>query len=99
MTSLAIEIDVLSILDVVVTEDSLTVKLNDGRTLTTPLAWFPRLQNATDPERLDFRLTGAGHGIHWPRLDEDVSLAGLIAGRPSSESPASLQAWLRTRTP
>lgn len=97
MTSLAIEIDILAIVNVRVSEDALTVDLNDGRVLSVPLAWFPRLMNGTIDERNTWRLIGHGHGIHWPLLDEDISLAGLIAGKPSLESPPSLQAHLNSR--
>ena len=61
-------------------EDELTVSLADGRRISVPLAWFPRLLNATDEERAEFRLIGSGEGIHWPRIDEDISVAGLLRG-------------------
>mgnify|MGYP000850298625 CR=1 FL=1 len=97
MTSLAIELDVLAIRDVHVSEFTLTVKLNDDRTLGVPLSWYPRLQHATEAERRDFRISVSGHGIHWPGVDEDLSLAGLLAGQPSVECPESIQAWLQSR--
>ena len=84
--------------DVKVTEDSLSVELTDGRTIVVPLAWYPRLLHATPDERNSWRLIGAGRGIHWPKLDEDISVASLLAGRPSGESPASLKKWLATRS-
>jgi len=61
-------------------EDELTVSLSDGRRISVPLAWFPRLLNATAEERAEFRLIGGGEGIHWPRVDEDISVAGLLRG-------------------
>jgi hypothetical protein len=61
-------------------DDELTVSLADGRRISVPLVWFPRLLNATIDERLDFRLIGAGEGIHWPRVDEDISVATLLRG-------------------
>ncbi len=67
--------------DVKVTKDSLTVGLNDGRTISVPLAWFPRLQHATPREWKKWRLIGNGRGIHWDSLDEDISVEGLLAGR------------------
>lgn len=67
------------------TEDELIVTLDDGRVLSVPLAWFPRLARATAVQRDEFELLGNGEGIHWPRLDEDVSVAGLLAGHPSPE--------------
>jgi len=80
-----------------VTRDSLVVDLSDGRTITVPLAWFPRLVHGSKAERSNWRLIAAGHGIHWPGLDEDLSMEGLLAGRPSGESKASLERWLRGR--
>jgi len=73
------------------------VDLNDGRTLSAPLAWYPRLLHATARERRKWRLVGGGEGIHWPDLDEDVSVKGLLAGRPSVESQASFKRWLARR--
>lgn len=83
--------------DVKVTEDSLSAELTDGRTIVVPLAWYPRLLHATPDERNSWRLIGGGRGIHWPQLDEDISVASLLVGRPSGESPASLKKWLATR--
>lgn len=80
-----------------ITEDTLTVELVDGRSIAVPLAWYPRLLHATPAERGDWRLIGRGEGLHWPALDEDISVDALLAGRPSSESQASLQRWLTTR--
>lgn len=80
-----------------VTKDTLTVDLSDGRTVSVPLAWFPRLLRATQEERNNWRLIGKGHGIHWEDIDEDVSVEGLLAGRPSGESQASFKKWLEGR--
>ena len=66
--------------EVLLTEDELTVQLADGRTISVPLVWFPRLLNATPEQRSDFRLIGGGEGIHWPGLDEDLSVSGLLRG-------------------
>ena len=77
-----------------VTRDALAVDLADGRTLIVPLAWSPRLLHGNATERSRWRLIGRGMGIHWPDLDEDISVAGLLAGKPSGESPGSLAAWL-----
>ena len=71
--------------------------LSDGRIISVPLAWFPRLVSATVEERGHCRLIGAGEGIHWPVLDDDVSVEGLLLGRMSGESQQSLQRWLETR--
>lgn len=80
-----------------VTRDTLTVDLVDGRTLRVPLAWYPRLLHATQKERNHWKLTGRGEGIHWPDIDEDIRVAGLLAGHPSRESRASLEEWLSSR--
>jgi hypothetical protein len=82
---------------VTVAEDTLTVELSDGRSLSVPLAWFPRLVHATPAERKSWRLIGRGHGIHWDKLDEDISVEGLLAGKPSGESEASFKKWLSAR--
>jgi hypothetical protein len=83
---------------VTVTEDALTVELSDGRTLSVPLAWFPRLLHATSEERNHWRLIGKGEGIHWEDIDEDISIENLLAGKPSGESQTSLKQWLQNRT-
>ena len=70
---------------------------SDGRNVTAPLAWFPRLQHGTAKERNNWRLIGRGEGIHWPDLDEDISVEGLMLGEPSSESQQSFQRWLQKR--
>ncbi|HVR73411.1 MAG TPA: DUF2442 domain-containing protein [Planctomycetota bacterium] len=80
-----------------VKDDELVVHLDDGRVLSVPLAWYPRLFHGTPAEREDWRLIGRGEGIHWPRLDEDVSVENLLAGSPSTESQASLRRWLEAR--
>jgi hypothetical protein len=80
-----------------VSEDTLAVELQDGRTLIVPLSWYPRLEHATKGEREQWRLIGGGAGIHWDAIDEDVSVEALLAGRPSSESQSSLKRWLQAR--
>jgi hypothetical protein len=80
-----------------VSDDTLTVDLVDGRTVSVPLAWYPRLSHGSAAERDNWRLIGRGEGIHWPDLDEDISVDGLLAGRASSESQPSLERWLRSR--
>src|SRR6266536_4177376 len=84
--------------DVKVTDDELTVQLEDGRTLAVPLVWYPRLLHGSKRERARWRLIGRGVGIHWPALDEDISVEGLLAGRRSGESQASLKRWFARRT-
>jgi hypothetical protein len=80
-----------------VTKDALVVDLDDGRTVLTPIAWYPRLQHATAQERNNCRFIGNGEGIHWPDLDEDISVDGLLRGRVSGESQRSFKAWLEAR--
>ena len=82
---------------VIVTDDTVTVELTDGRSISVPLAWYPRLLHANPEERGKWQLIARGEGIHWPDVDEDISVSSLIAGRPSAESAASLQRWLAGR--
>jgi hypothetical protein len=98
MSTFQTEIQVAKALQVTVTDDSLTVDLVDGRTLSVPLAWYPRLVHGTPQERDNWRLIGDGEGIHWLDLDEDLSVEGLLLGRPSSESQRSFQRWLDERS-
>jgi len=84
-------------LDVSVADDTLTVDLADGRTLSVPLAWYPRLLHGTQEERRNWRLIGDGVGIHCPDLDEDISIEGMLLGKQSGERQASLQRWLQAR--
>jgi hypothetical protein len=81
-----------------VSEESLTITLADGRTVSAPIAWYPRLFHATPAERAEWRLIGDGQGVHWPQLDEDISVQNVLAGQPSGESQRSLQRWLGART-
>ena len=80
-----------------VSDDTLTVDLADGRTVSAPVAWYPRLSHGSVPERENWRLIGRGEGIHWPDLDEDISVESLLEGRASGESQSSLERWLRSR--
>ena len=82
---------------VMVTDDAVQFELSDGRTVAAPLAWYPRLGHGTPAERAHWRLVGRGTGVHWPDLDEDISVEGILAGRPSGESQASLKRWLEAR--
>ena len=79
-------------------KDSLLVDLSDGRRVCIPLTWYPRLLHGTRRERECYELIGEGEGIHWPELDEDISVEGILAGRPSQESQLSLRKWMKTRT-
>lgn len=80
-----------------VTDHALTVELVDGRVVSVPTPWYPRLAEASDRERRTWVLIGAGVGIHWPALDEDVSVDGLLRGERSGESRASLRSWRAAR--
>jgi len=80
-----------------VTEDTLSVELEDGRTISIPIGWYPRLAHGTAAERSHFQISGAGYGIHWPELDEDIGVEGLLLGKKSTESPASFERWLKQR--
>ena len=92
-----IETRAAAVQDVVVSDDSLMVDLVDGRTVSVPLAWYPRLLHGRPEERNNWRLIGQGEGIHWPDLDEDLSADNILFGQPSGESQRSLDRWLQTR--
>ena len=97
MTTSPVEARPALALEVRVTDDTLAVDLADGRTLSVPVSWYPRLAHGSPADRAQWRLIGHGEGIHWPLLDEDISVEGLLAGRRSGEAQASLQRWLETR--
>jgi hypothetical protein len=86
MSTLAAEFGKAAAHNMSVSDDALAVDLADGRTITAPLAWFPRLAHGTPAERANWRLIGGGEGIHWPDLDEDISVRSLLAGRRSGEA-------------
>ena len=91
------EVNVPEAMAISATEDTLTAELSDGRIISIPLSWYPRLVHATPHERNNWDLIGGGQGIHWPDLDEDISIEGLLAGRKSGESRESLKQWLLAR--
>ena len=97
MSSSAVEIRQARAQAVKVTDDGLTVDLADGRTITVPLAWYPRLLQASPAERVNWRFVGDRQGIHWADLDEDISVEGLLAGKRSGETQSSLKTWLEQR--
>ena len=98
MNTLAVEIRIPEALNVLLTDDTLSVDLSDGRSISVPIAWFPRLLHSTEQERNNWRLIGKGQGIHWEDIDEDISIEGLLAGRPSGESQESFKKWLSKRS-
>lgn len=87
----------VKIVSVTISDDTLAVDLEDGRTIAVPIGWYPRLAYGTAAERAKFRISGAGYGIHWPDLDEDIGVEGLILGKKSTESQASFERWLQRR--
>jgi hypothetical protein len=97
MNSLAVVEREVAASSVEVTEDELIIALVDGRRISVPLVWYPRLSHATQKERESYELMGRGTGIHWPLIDEDLSVSGILRGNPSYESEKSLQSWLEAR--
>ena len=98
MSSLAvIEVKEAQAREVHVTEDMLTVTLTDGRIVSVPLAWYPRLWYGTPEERANVEILGNGTILHWPDLDEDLSVTGILLGKRSGESLTSLRKWLEAR--
>jgi len=98
MNTLAVEIRIPEALDVLLTDDTLSVDLSDGRSISVPIAWFPRLLHSTEQERSNWRLIGKGQGIHWEDIDEDISIVELLAGKPLGESQESFGKWLAKRS-
>jgi hypothetical protein len=84
-------------MQVSVTDDTVSVELEDGRTLAIPLGWYPRLTHGTPSERSNVRISGAGYGLYWPDLDEDIGIEGMLSGKSSTESAASFERWLQQR--
>ena len=80
-----------------VTDDTLSVDLEDGRTVSVPIGWYPRLAHGSSAERANVQISGAGFGIHWPDLDEDVGVEGILLGKRSNVSPESFERWLASR--
>ena len=82
---------------IIVTDDTLSVDMEDGRTVSVPIGWYPRLSHGTPAERANVQISGAGFGFHWPDLDEDIGVEGLLLGKHSAESPESFERWLQKR--
>jgi hypothetical protein len=97
MSTLAVEAQEPRVQEAQIGEETLILELVDGRTVTVPLAWYPRLWYGSQEERSRFEIIGDGSYIHWPELDEDLSVTGILAGRRSGESPESLKKWLAGR--
>ncbi len=88
---------IIQVLKVNIDDESLRVDLEDGRTISIPIGWYPRLAHSTAAERANFQISGAGYGIYWPDLDEDIGVEGILLGKKSTESPASFERWLQSR--
>jgi uncharacterized protein DUF2442 len=97
MTTSSPAMETAAVKRVRVTDEALVVELRDGRSVSVPLKWYPRLAEGRPSERRKWELIGPGIGIHWPELDEDISIEGLLLGLPSGESAASLQRWRASR--
>jgi hypothetical protein len=97
MTTSSVATESAAAQNVRVTDRALVVELRDGRVVSVPLAWYPRLADGSPRERRRWELLGPGIGIHWPDLDEDISIEGLLQGLPSGESPTSLDRWRASR--
>lgn len=96
-TSAPVQVAAPKAIHIAVTDDTLSVDLDDGRTIAVPIGWYPRLAAGTATERVNFSISGAGLGVHWPDLDEDIGVEGLLLGKKSTESPASFARWLEQR--
>ncbi len=96
MSTLVLEHDVVAV-NVSLGPDKLTVDLADGRNLSVPLAWYPRLMEASESEKRNWQLLGDGYAIEWPELDEHIGVEGLLAGRRSGESEESFDRWRASR--
>ncbi len=97
MSSSTVDSQTPTAANVQVNDDTLTVDLTDGRTISVPIAWYPRLSHSSTDERNHWRLIAEGRGIHWPALDEDISIENLLNGRRSNESQTSFKRWLDQR--
>ncbi|MBC8182907.1 DUF2442 domain-containing protein [candidate division KSB1 bacterium] len=97
MSTLTIEHKTARAKHIVINEDTLTVDLDDGRSVSAPIVWFPRLTHASAKERNNWRLIGDGEGIHWEDIDEDISIDNLLFGKTSGENQRSFKKWLAGR--
>ena len=97
MSTLTAERHLINAQNVLITEDSLVIDLYDGRTISVPLAWYPRLLHGKPKERNNWRFIADGEGIHWPDLDEDISVENILSGKTSKESQHSFKRWLEKR--
>jgi hypothetical protein len=96
-TSVVVTLNLPRVTGVFVTDDTLSVDLEDGRTVSVPIGWYPRLAYGTADERANVQIAGAGFGLHWPDLDEDIGIEGILLGKRSRETPQSFERWLQSR--
>jgi hypothetical protein len=96
-SSVVVTLSLPRVTSVSVTDDTLSVDLEDGRTISVPIGWYPRLAYGTSAERLNVKISGAGLGLHWPDLDEDIGVEGILLGKRSNESSQSFAKWLQAR--
>ena len=97
MSSSTVDAQSATAINIVLDDATVSFELADGRVVSAPLAWYPRLLHGTPAERNDWRLIAGGRGIHWPVLEEDISVDNLLNGQPSGESQTSLKKWLEQR--
>lgn len=97
MPSAVATLTVPRIINMTVTDDTLSVDLEDGHTISVPIGWYPRLAHGAPAECAKFQISSAGYGVHWPDLDEDIGIEGLLLGKKSTESPSSFERWLQRR--
>ena len=98
MSSSVLEIQEARAQHISVSDDALQIDLTDGRTIIAPLMWYPRLWHGSPAERSNYKIIGDGKYIHWPELDEDLTVSGVLAGYRSAESAKSLKKWLNGRS-
>ena len=95
--SVVVTLSLPRITGVSVTDDTLSVDLEDGRTIAVPIGWYPRLAHGNSVERTNVQIAGSGFGLHWPDLDEDIGIEGIVLGKRSNESSQSFEKWLASR--
>ncbi len=97
MSTSTVSMEVAAAVSIAVSDEALTATLEDGRVISVPTDWYPRLLHSSQAERDNWELIAFGEHIHWPDLDEDLSVKGLLAGWPSGESENSFHRWLEAR--
>jgi hypothetical protein len=95
--SAVVTLNLPRVINMSITDDTLSIDLEDGRSVSVPIGWYPRLAHGTSAERANVQIAGSGLGLHWPDLDEDIGVEGILLGKRSSESAKSFQKWLEGR--